>query len=81
MEIPQKRVFTENVETDKKEAGKKPRENVQKEENVSDFLLPVRTMAEHLNHEFDIKFCTSSDNVNTFKVVSEHLRSKSSQMK
>ena len=39
------------------------------------------TTDEHLNHEFDIKFCTGFDNVNTFKVVFEHLRSKRSQMK
>ena len=38
-------------------------------------------MTEHLNHEFDIKFCTGFDNVNIFKVVFEHLKSKSSQMK
>ena len=78
---PRKRVFTENVEANKKEAGKKPRENVQEEKNANNFLLPVPMMTEHLNHEFDIKFCTGFDNVNTFKVVFEHLRSKSSQMK
>ena len=33
---------------------------------------------EHVNPEFDIKFCKGFDNVNTFKVVFEHLRSKSS---
>ena len=38
-------------------------------------------MTEHLNDEFDTKFCTGFDNVNTFKVVFEHLRSNSSQMK
>ena len=78
---PRKRVFTENVEANKKEAEKKPPANVQEEENVNDFLLPVPMMTEHLNHEFDIKFCTGFGNVNTFKVVFEHLRSKSSQMK
>ena len=65
----------------KKEEGKKPRENVQEEENINDFLLPVPMTTEHLNHEFDIKFCTGFNNVNTFKVVFEHLRSKSSQLK
>ena len=78
---PRKGVFSENVEANKKEEGKKPKENVQEEENVNDFLLPVPMTTEHLNHEFDIKFCTGFDNVNTFKVVFEHLRSKSSQMK
>ena len=34
---PPERVFTENVEANKKEAGKKPLENVQKEENVTIF--------------------------------------------
>ena len=38
-------------------------------------------MTEHLNHEFDIKFSIGFDNVNTFKVVFKHLRSKISQMK
>ena len=76
-----KRVFTENVEANKKDAGKKPRENVQEEEKSNKFLLPVPKATEHLNHEFDIKFCTCFDNVNTFKVVFEHLRSKRSQMK
>ena len=78
---PRKRVFLENVEANKKEAGKKPRENVQEEKNANNFLLPVPMMTEHLNHEFDIKFCTGFDNVNIFKVVFENLRSKSSQMK
>ena len=74
-------VFTENVEANKKEAGERPRENVQEEKNVNNFLLLVPMTTEHLNHEFDIKFCTDFDNVNTFQVVFERLRSKSSQMK
>ena len=78
---PRKRVLTENAEANKKEAGKKPLENVQEEENINDFLLPVPMMTEHLNHEFDVKFCIGFDNVNTFKVVFKHLRSKSSQIK
>ena len=49
---PRKRVFTENVEANKKEAGKKPRENVQEEKNANNFLLPVPIMmTEHLNHQ------------------------------
>ena len=64
---PRKRSFTENVEASKKEAGKKLLENIQEEGNVNDFLLPVPTMTEHLNHEFYIKFCRGFDNVNTFK--------------
>ena len=50
---PRKRVFTENVEANQKEAGKKPRENVQEEENNNNFLLLVPMTTEHLNHEFD----------------------------
>ena len=69
------------METYKKEAGKKPLEKLQEEDDVNDFLLPVPMMTGHLNHEFDIKLCTGFDNVNTIKVVFEHLRSKSSQMK
>ena len=77
---PRKKVVTENVEANKKEARKKPLENIQEEENVNYFLLPVPMMAENLNHEFDIKFFTGLDKVNSFKVF-EHLGSKSSQMR
>ena len=44
--------YTENVEANKIEIGKKPWKNVQEEENINDFLLPVPVMAGHLNHEF-----------------------------
>ena len=33
---PPKKVFTEIVKTNKKEVGKKPQENLQKNENVND---------------------------------------------
>ena len=44
---PRQRAFTEYVDENKKKAGKKPQENVQEEENVNDFLLPVSMMSEH----------------------------------
>ena len=51
------------------------------DDEESSIILPVSMKLEQLNREFDIRFCTGLESVETFKAIFDHLHPRSRLMK